>query len=177
MITVFPAASSNAQEKRLVTEYNICNIVNRLVDRKAFVISVDNETNPTTVEFNIGGYFFRCDDVEGNILSEITDAMKDAYTNDTGNDDFTYPIYAYIETKSSAENIQWTYLPVSNSGDDTQAEQAGLKFTLDAKTAKSYKNYLYLIDYQDGNWYIPAESWIRFNQNSIFIDDGDLDKK
>lgn len=180
MITVFPAASSNAQEKRLVTEYNICNIVNRLVDKKSFVISANAKSNPTVIEFNISGYFFRCNNVKVDILDQITDQMKKEYVDAGGPDDNTYPIYAYIETTTSTsetsekdDSILWTYLPVSNAESATEANRAGLKFTL--VLPQSVENYLYLVDFHDGSYYIPAESWIRFNQNSIFIDDGDLD--
>jgi len=187
LITVFPAASSNAQEKRLVTEYNICNIVNRLVDKKSFVISANAKSNPTVIEFNISGYFFRCNNVKVDILDQITDEMKEKWSteggpdfNPTGSDDGSYRVYAWLTKNTTAKTDDWSYLDVKNGTEYTEAEQNGLVFgTIPAKDS----DYLYILFHDEGkdtgtgivSNYVPAESWIRFNQNSIFIDDGDLD--
>lgn len=50
---IFPRASSKENNERLATEYNLASIVNRLVDRKNFVISVDD----STALLNLDGYY------------------------------------------------------------------------------------------------------------------------
>jgi hypothetical protein len=72
-ISVFPCGGRNAtydQFARLTTEYNLVSIINRLVDKKSFIVTSHNafsgkeDAPSSSYMFNIGGYLFN---VEGGI--------------------------------------------------------------------------------------------------------------
>lgn len=63
-ISIFPYSSNSSTDSnnRKLTEFNITNIVNRLVDKDFFVISPslgDTITDETSLEFNIKGYWVK----------------------------------------------------------------------------------------------------------------------
>lgn len=139
---VFPSTNSADPKEKIITEYNICNIVNRLVDREAFVISAVNTEYGLAITFNISGYIFSTDNLWSELPSDVS--------NETA-------IYASItlNTTTGADSPYWnTY--------------GSLNLT---KTKPTSGVYLQLWDGKQ----IPRESWIKFNNNSVYIDDGDLD--
>lgn len=142
---VFPSTNSSDPKEKIITEYNICNIVNRLVDREAFVISAANTESGLAITFNIGGYIFSTADIwNEEPLKTSPDKLK--------------PIYAYI-----------TLNEVTGNDSPYWATFATLALTQTLPPADT--NYLELWDGSQ----VPRDSWIKFNNNSVYIDDGDLD--
>ena len=88
-ITVFPAAShgANHPDARLTTEFNISNIINQLIDKNGFVISLTN----TDIEFNIRGYYFK---------AAISDIISAAGSPSSGS------IYAQININASYNELE-----------------------------------------------------------------------
>ena len=60
MINVFPCGRRpNYPEDRWLTEYNLINIVNRLTDKKSFVVTSSISDTKSEFIFNIEGYLFK----------------------------------------------------------------------------------------------------------------------
>lgn len=144
---VFPSTNSSDPKEKIITEYNICNIVNRLVDREAFVISAVNTESELAITFNISGYIFST----ANIWNE--EPLKTSRYK-------LKPIYAYI-----------TLNEVTGNDSPYWATFATLTLTQEKETLPANTNYLKLWDGRQ----VPRDSWIKFNNNSVYIDDGDLD--
>lgn len=151
---VFPSTNSNEPKEKIITEYNICNIVNRLVDREAFIISattplVDNKPVLKAITFNINGYIFNTDDIWGEEpLKTSSDKSKSIYA------------YITLNTTTSEDSPYW----------DTFAT-----LTLTQKLQELPSGVIYL-ELWDGKQ-VPRDNWVKFNNNSIYIDDGDLDNQ
>ena len=63
-IHVFPVTNKPSEKQsRLTTEYNITNIVNRLLDNKSFVITSEVTSGESALEFNIQGYYVKVDKI------------------------------------------------------------------------------------------------------------------
>ena len=144
---VFPSTNSSDPKEKIITEYNICNIVNRLVDREAFVISAVNTGSELAITFNISGYIFST----ANIWNE--EPLKTLHYK-------SKPIYAYITLNKGTGNDSSYW-----------ATFATLTLTQEKETLPADTNYLELWDGSQ----VPRDSWIKFNNNSVYIDDGDLD--
>lgn len=140
---VFPSTNSSDPKEKIITEYNICNIVNRLVDRDAFVISATSEGSKLSISFNIHGYIFSTDNLWDETLP--SDVNKGT------------AVYALLNvTQATSGNSPYW---------DTYAE---LEFKKDKPESGTY---LQLWDGKE----VPRESWVKFNNSSVYIDDGDLD--
>lgn len=147
---VFPSTNSSHPEEKIITEYNICNIVNRLVDREAFIISattplVDNKPVLKAITFNISGYIFSTADIWDEEPLKTSNVKS-------------HPIYAYITLNKG-------------TGNDSSYWATFATLTLTQEEPAADVGYLELWDGKQ----IPRESWIKFNNNSVYIDDGDLD--
>lgn len=142
---VFPSTNSSDPKEKIITEYNICNIVNRLVDREAFVISAANTESGLAITFNIGGYIFST----ANIWNE--EPLKTSNVK-------SHPIYAYITLNKG-------------TGNDSSYWATFATLALTQTLPPADTNYLELWDGSQ----VPRDSWIKFNNNSVYIDDGDLD--
>ena len=171
-ITVFPVSNKPSEpNSRLLTEYNLTHIVNRLVDKSSFVITsndsdtIKDQTGP--FEFNIEGYYVKIIDLKDLIeqFSEVTS------------------IYAKIGIKpSQADNNNFQEL---KGEEDEAGLYTGVNFTdtIEAQSTVEEASAIYynlkLLEKSSAsnNWQIPRESKVRFNQWSFSsIDDGDLDK-
>lgn len=150
-ISIFPTPYRGANyqpQARLVTEFNLINIVNRLVDKDSFVISYDPKDPNRSITFNIHGYWIKAD-------------LETAYT--TGN------LYASINV-SPTEGTDFIELV---GGDDGKG-YTGVDFTTSLPSNTSY--YLKLLaDNQvpEDSW---VKFTTDAETRSITIDDGDLDK-
>lgn len=142
---VFPSTNSSDPKEKIITEYNICNIVNRLVDREAFVISAVNTGSELAITFNISGYIFSTT----NIWNE--EPLKTLHYK-------SKPIYAYITLNKG-------------TGNDSSYWVTFATLTLTQEKPAADVDYLELWDGSQ----VPRDSWIKFNNNSVYIDDGDLD--
>lgn len=148
MMIVFPSTNSNEPKEKIITEYNICNIVNRLVNRDAFVISAVKSDTSTgselSISFNIRGYIFSTNNLWG-------EGVKNTDT-----------VYAQLKiTQATGTNSPYwdTYdrLELTTTEPDPKA---GF--------------YLQLWDGNGENGKVPRESWIKFDNGAVYIDDGDL---
>lgn len=138
---VFPSTNSGDPKEKIITEYNICNIVNRLVNRDAFVISATSIDSKLNISFNIKGYIFSTDNLWGEGVS------KDS------------TVYAQLKiTQATTDSPYW----------DTYA---GLELTT-TKPDPKYGVYLQLWDSETQD--VPRDSWVKFDNGAVYIDDGDL---
>lgn len=140
---VFPSTNSNEPKEKIITEYNICNIVNRLVDKKAFVISA-NTQHGLAITFNIDGYIFSTNNLWGETEAEGFDQKAAVYAS----------IGLYTATGDGNSPYWDTYKT--------------LNLTQTEPTVGTY------LELWDGNG-VPRDSWVKFNNSSTYIDDGDLD--
>lgn len=151
-IKIFPTPNRGTDyqpQARLVTEFNLTNIVNRLVDKESFVISYKNNK----ITFNIYGYWVEADFTDNPSLL-------------TGN---LYARIQVLDTNNFAE---------LNGGDTEAAKYEGVTFLTDNRelsTAADGYHSLKLLE----NGKVPEDSWVKFTTSattrSVTIDDGDLD--
>ena len=76
-VYVFPVANRPKYDPagRLTTEYNLTSILNRLLDKKSFVVTQKDNNTPIAsedkeFEFNINGYFFHIVDIN-NLINNL----------------------------------------------------------------------------------------------------------
>lgn len=199
-ISVFPTTDRPEYDPlgRLTTEYNLTSLLNTLLGVDGFVITdpgnAENTSNgnerlenaiPTgkvKFQFNIKGYIFTIHDLSSLIGQNGQFKDKNA-------------IYAYIDIKSdynntnTSDNPNKTLFQRLSGGNDTSEGYENVIFSnlgpsdegLDPPSLKSYYNLKILEKHSDdGNWYIPKESKIKFlttttgNRRDISIDDGEL---
>ena len=161
-IHVFPVTNKPSEKQsRLTTEYNITNIVNRLLDTKSFIITSGAVTAESALEFNIQGYYVK------------VDMIRDLGTPTTASD-----CYAFIKIKEASVTAgEQTFIEL-DGGENDSNEYTGVSFSwVNAKPETGADEYaLHLLHYDGTNYTIPRASKIRFNQYAINkIDDGDLD--
>lgn len=178
-ITMFPSAGRNPSvdpTSRLTTEYNLVNIVNRLLttDKNGFVITQTYSAgNP--LEFCVKGYYFKVD--RGDSITGIDDGI---FNNST-------KIYAYVNITSPTGSDEFSELSdISNQNSaetyplDTNDGFVGVAFT---DTLPALSDYLLILSRAttSGAWSIPKESQVRYRIKSpmsttvtLSIDDGDL---
>lgn len=159
VVKVFPTTLRKIKDSsaRMMTEFNLTSIINRLVDKKCFVISsnrFDGENyvfDSARFEFNMGGYYFSIKSI-ADILDLFGDGALDTETgvctctldNQAGDDPLlnTYYITAEIKVKNhqtdGKENISWNQLQGTDTNLDTEDlnddEYSGLTFDLTTTT-------------------------------------------
>ena len=162
-VAVFPTTKReiNDRSARLLTEQNLVDIVNRLLDVKSFVITKKFEQNGS-FEFNIYGYFFKI----GNIGSIIDGLVTLEQANGVVVDENSC-IYANIHTFLTG-NYEELY------GSDENDVYDGVVFTLNSPLSNTDK-FLKILDNSSGSWDIPPESLTKFKGFSINpIDCGEI---
>lgn len=157
-IRVFPATRRDEEyqrQSRLFTEKNVVDIINRLVDKENYVVSVAAEANKP-FEFVLHGYYFRVDAIE-DILNIFVDS---GYTN----------IYAWIELDTGTEFDEL-------AGQDDEGKYLGVGFsnTISPEWRTSDNIYYLNILQKDTtttppSFKVPEESFVIFDEKSIFID-------
>ena len=160
-IHIFPVTNKPSEKQsRLTTEYNITNIVNRLLDTKSFVITSGAVTAESALEFNIQGYYVKVD--------KISDLIPVANSD----------CYAFIKIKEASDTAgEQTFIEL-DGGENDANEYTGVSFSwVNTKPETGADEYaLHILHYDGTNYTIPRASKIRFNQYAINkIDDGDLD--
>lgn len=161
-ISIFPTPNRGTDpQARLITEFNLVNIVNRLVDKDSFVISYDNTpaAPENNIIFNIYGYWIKAN-LKGNSL--LTSASNSL-------------LYARIQVKKLSDSA-FTEL----QGEDINGTYSGVEFlTGNPGTDSDGWHSLKILEKVDGKWQIPEDSWVKFTTSattrSVTIDDGDLD--
>ncbi len=145
---VFPSTNSGDPKEKIITEYNICNIVNRLVNRDAFVISAvksDSTGSELSISFNIQGYIFSTNNLWGE------ENLPAGVNKETA-------VYALLNvTQATGDN--WPYWNT----------YAGLEFKKDKP-----KSGVYLQLWDSETQDVPRDSWVKFDNGAVYIDDGDL---
>lgn len=161
-IHIFPVTNKPSEKQsRLTTEYNITNIVNRLLDTKSFVITSGAVTAESALEFNIQGYYVK------------VDMISDLGTPTTASD-----CYAFIKIKEASDIAKEQTFIELDGGENDSNKYTGVSFSWENKkpTPKTGEYALHILHYDRTNYTIPRASKIRFNQYAINkIDDGDLD--
>ena len=185
-ITMFPSAGRNPANdatSRLTTEYNLVNIVNRLVTTKedGFVIT-DKIDSDVILEFCIDGYYFKVDN-----YNDIITAVGGSPTD----------IYAYINVNTNngvafSELAAWNNA-VSTTGYPldiivgTSEQFAGVEFRdseISSENVEGFlKKHLHILTKVGNDWKIPKESQVRYIIESpmgktptLYIDDGELEE-
>lgn len=171
-INVFPSARRGNKQvsARLMTEASIVGIINKLIDRKGFVITPALDITPTnSFEFNIFGYYFNV-----NPMQTILDLF----------DDTTLDIYgAIIIERTGNYNELWGQDEPDSS--NTNFVYKGIQFLSEEPTNSLLNNsnqelyYLWLLhrDGIDSNWYVPEQSRIKFEFSSLppDLDGGEIE--
>ena len=156
-ITVFPSTKRGSTQRsaRLISEENLVNIINKLVDKDSFVVSTnDGLSSISPFMFNIHGYLFTV-----SALSNITTSFSSANE-----------IYAYIITET---NDGYTEL----KGQDADSQYNGVNFVsaisdFPAIGATEHLYSLQILQKVSGSWVIPNASMVKYNGVNIF---GDVD--
>ena len=159
-VQVFPSTKrANKQvSARLMTEQAIVGIVNKLVDRTGFVITLDENINSaSSFEFNIFGYYFKIES-----LSLITDLFENTTIT---------KIYGNIAIENSGD-----FAELYGQDDDDTLLYSGISFTDTPATkatsldGKTYYTLLLLkrdVSTVEGetiysDWYVPSDSRVKF---------------
>ena len=142
-IDVFPSTHRAGYETtaRLITEANLINLINQLLDRESFIITnEENFSTATDLEFNIHGYYFKAN--KAALLA--LDAFPSA--NDI--------IEASITLSSSGD---YTTL----SGSDESSEYKGLAFNIvsQATDDTSTTFYLPIVKYENNSWKLLTSNY------------------
>ncbi len=157
-VTVFPSTvrGNTQRSARLISEENLVNIVNKLVDKDAFVISQD--AGLEYLEFIVNGYYFK---VNYSKLIQLFPSSND--------------IYASIITGVNADN--YTVL----IGQDGQSSYEGVSFSSSEPAGElqsgQIRYNLKILTKLGGNWTIPKESLIKlkgFRIQDINVDGGEI---
>ena len=170
-IQIFPTSNRDSAyqaQARLMTESNIINIVNRLVDKDSFIINHKD----TSIDFNIHGYWIHVPDIV-----PVTLSIQQEFPNATS-------IYAKITINTTQSGTQPEFKTIN--GTDTEAAGGGQIYTgVEFVTTKSSSGdtgtpyYLHLLEKVGNTWQVPEDSKVRFTTGaetrSVTIDDGDLD--
>ena len=163
-IVMFPSAKRNPtydSTSRLTTEYNLVNLVNRLVcnDKlsygSGFVITNKIDSTNKMLEFCIDGYYFRVED----------------YTQLVGLFSNPSSIYAAISVSSDLRVFN-ELQPLDNQGnpltttaeyplDNSNGKFIGVNFLTSAPST-SGAMYLQILTKSSGTWEIPEGSKIRY---------------
>ena len=161
-INVFPSTKrSNKQvSARLMTEASIVGIINKLIDKEGFVITKKEDINPQhSFEFNIFGYYFIVDSIQTLIDIDSyndTPEVKEIYGN-------------IIIERTGNYNELW-----GQDDDDTQL-YSGITFSTTPLVDSTREIHSLLLLKRDTfdtefDWYVPDESRIRFEFESISPD-------
>lgn len=165
-IVVFPTTKRelNDRKSRLLTEQNLVDIVNRLLDVRSFVIT-KNFVYTESFEFNIYGYFFKIANI-GTLLDLIVNSeMSNGLVLNNNS-----CIYANIHTFVTGE-YEELY------GADDNGSYDGVVFTMNNPLSNTDK-WLKILQYstESNEWYVPMESYAKFSGTSITspIDCGEI---
>ena len=184
-VIVYPSVNRDQDPgAQYTTEYNLTSIINKLLDRKAFVISHNIAANKLDIEFNIFGYYFY---VKNFDLSDDTASEDGPYLNASIN-------VTYDEYPTSAEFTNYQTLVGTDSGKDSNSTYDGisLDWSADDRTSLSSKNSLVdgkakitytftILEYKNGGYQVPEDCKLRFEtkkdntSRALKIDDGELD--
>lgn len=178
-IKVYPTINREQKDysAKFATEYNLTSILNKLLDRGAFVIKATRiDATKISIDFNIMGYFF-------SIYALDTSSYKNNYINAT----ITVKEENYDSSNSNFKDW-WTL-----QGTDTASGYTGLTLsssdtsTLDSNDgitiSSSGDNVTYsftILEKINNTFEVPAKSKIKFetttdgSKHSIRIDDGEL---
>lgn len=181
-VHVFPTTKRTMADKRskLLSESNLTNIVNMLLDRESFVISnkfsieAQNQSNSvrltsdTSMEFNILGYYFKIDSIQ-ELLNELFNYTSMRASSQDGH----IYVYANISTVKVGE---YTELYGTDDIINNESKYGGVLFSFTGNTAEGgvTDNFLkileILVDYPDRDYCIvtvPVESLVKFDGRSI----------
>lgn len=175
-IKVFPCGGRDSADDplaRLTTEYNLVHIINRLVDKKSFIVTpydqgedISNMENEYMI--NIGGYLFIIQKGPKSILERIAPFSN----NDT-----------YVIAKISLQKYDdayWQLAPYDDESptailDRTDECFYGIKFEA-SSTPSTAPNTLTLFETNGSQWFEYEDSKIKFindgKSRSVSIDDG-----
>ena len=173
-VTAFPTTKRPVQYRsaRLMTEQNLVNIVNKLLDVDAFVItkefdcSIDTTTqlirNASSIEFNIHGYYFKLTDI-----ASIVNKFVPSIVSDTNQVAQGTAIHANIHVFKTGE-YEELY------GTDIDGSYEGLILTLNKPLLSAYKS-LKILEYDGSKWVIPEESRYKYHSDRLkSIDCGEI---
>ena len=172
-VKVFPTTKRGDQQRsaRFITEKNIVNLVNNLLDKDSFIITkkVSNDFDIATenLEFNIGGYYFKVDEID-TIISNLISGIQPQIGDCVWANIFTYYTGEYEEL--------YGYDEVVTINEESLSVYKGLTFSygLDGiGSAKSLK-ILECVGFKDVDganipvWSIPDDSLLKYSFDRIF---------
>ena len=154
---------------RLNLEYNLITTLTRLTDKKSFVIGNDGYDvgsypgdypyiNSNYINFIIGGYAVS---VDKNAVVALLPSSG------------TGGVYAAINFDFGSPLQEGDKMFMKIDGGDAGSKYTGITF-LSNSSADAYAYTLKILEGNRGDYSIPRESLIRFTENSVYIDDGDL---
>lgn len=171
-IQVFPSTKRGVYQRssRLISEENLTNIVNKLIDKDAFVIRHDTpymaEHADDPLQFNIHGYYFLIPHASSVInLVGNTDSIYANIITDTATVTVEGNTYEYTELygQDTGSAVSW-YTGVSftpNAPDTSALTETQTRYSL---KILERDNHMY------GDWRIPNESMYKYEGQSVFGD-------
>lgn len=171
-IKVFPSTKRGTYQRssRLISEENLTNIVNKLIDKDSFVIRPQPYNSLGTndqIQFNIHGYYFSVPHI-GSITTVLSDSAESIYAN----------IITDTETVT-VDNITYEYTELQ--GQDTGSASStytGVSFTADAPDTGELTNTqtrysLKILERASSTqnvWQVPYESMYKYEAQNVFGD-------
>ena len=192
-ITVFPVANKPTDPlSRLNTEYNLTNIVNRLVDTRNFVITNNEELQGQhqPFEFNINGYYVKVKgpetELDTNGMKIIVDSVYPTANYTKGANIYACIFYGYnVNSHIDKPHEPLTFPNFQELvGLEEDSVYTGVQFgatdtftkPINIEGIDNNMVVFKILSYDGTKWYIPRNSKIRFNQFALdTVDDGDLD--
>ena len=160
-VIVFPIAKERiglVQETRLMTEYNVSNLIRQLFGNKSngFIISCNKDNADVwTIEFNLYGYYFKVNSISTTLFKESE------LTPDSDG------LYAAITIDEDVDEIY---------GQDNKGVYEGLEFsTKIPDSIPANKHYLKLLNFDGTSFTSISNNW-GFAAHAIGGIDGKYDK-
>jgi len=163
-IEIFPSVKRNIVKSRLFTEESVANLIYNFINKNGFVIEYKHDNNYDYIRFNIGGYYFKVDHVQTNILNGIGDSITEIYAG------------IEIEQASGGNN---NYLEVdgvdSNPDDLDNSTYNGLIIGYSEGDMSNATYWIKLFERASASssWAIPESSWERFDTKSVGLNEVD----
>lgn len=168
-ISVFPSTKRGNTERsaRLISEENLVNIINKLVDKDSFVISGSPDTalSDTYIEFIIHGYYFKAD--REALIEQFTNSLNIYAVIYTENTESGYTVLKGQDTGGVNSTYKGVHFFNNENGNSTDFENGDTRYCLLLLSRASTND----------DWYVPKESMLNikgFRIQDINVDGGEI---
>lgn len=135
-ISIFPSSMRTGFDvySRFTTELNLVNMITRITDIDSYVINYDSSSSDGTLEFNLGGYYFRTTRVA---LQEALNLSQGRLSADTTIYAVALVSWASTETPLDAKLIGYTDQGSTNSLDEVDSGSSSHFLGLNLTTSQA----------------------------------------